>query len=89
MSIDNEFSFDENEEQFPQHYDLESVFDEKIHPLLKTIVNICTEYNIPMLSTFQYKNNDDQIMLCTSVVLPPDRTCTKVSLAAQTLLEPN
>lgn len=82
-----EFEFDENEDFFPQNYDLEKVFDDMIHPLLKTVVNICKEYNIPMVTSFQYKNTESQIMLCTSVVVPPKRTCVKIQNAVKTLLE--
>lgn len=83
----SDFDFDENEDQFPNHYDLEDVFDDKIHPMLKTLVNICTEYNIPMVASFQYKTGEEQVMLCTSVVLPPKRTCVKIHSAAQGLLD--
>lgn len=75
----------QDEEFFPQYYDLEDVFDDKIQPLLKTILNICTEYNIPMITSFQYKNEKDQVMLCSSVVLPVDRACSKLVVAAKHL----
>lgn len=82
--------FDENEDPFPVEYDLEEVFDDKIYPMLKTIVNICTEYNIPMLAAFQYKNDEPgQVMLCTSMVLPPKRACEKIHKAAEYLVKSN
>ncbi len=84
---DEDLDFDENQDFFPRHYDLEEVFDERIHPLLKSIVNICNEYNIPMLTSFQYKNTKDQVMLCTSVVAPPTRTCDKLKSATKVLLD--
>lgn len=84
---EEDLQFDENEDFFPQNYDLEKVFDEMIHPLLKTVVNICKEYSIPMVTTFQYKNTESQIMLCTSIVVPPKRTCEKIQNAVKTLLE--
>jgi hypothetical protein len=80
------FEFDENEDFFPEYYDLEEIFDKNIHPLLTTIINICEEYNIPMLTTFQYANGENQVMLCTSVVLPPERACNKITSAAKNLL---
>lgn len=82
-----DLNFDENIDQFPIHYDLEEVFDDKIYPLLKTIVNLCSEYDIPMLTSFQYKHNGKQTMLCTSVVLPKERTGIRIQTAAKTLLE--
>ncbi len=77
---------DENEDFFPKYYDLEKVFDESIYPLLKTIVNICNEYNIPMVTSFQYANEQKKAMLCTSVVVPPRRTCDKLTQTTKILL---
>lgn len=82
-----EFEFEDDAEFFPQYYDLEKVFDECIHPLLKSIVNICTEYDIPMVTTFQYANSKSNVMLCTSVINPPKRTAKKLIKAAKVLLE--
>jgi hypothetical protein len=93
MSEDNtednfELGFDPDEEQFPSAYDLEKFFDENIYPMLKTIVNLCDEYHIPMLAAFQYKNDEPgQVMLCTSMVLPQDRACEKMHAAAQYLVK--
>ncbi len=84
---EEEFNFDENQDFFPKYYDLEKVFDETIQPLLKTLVNICNEYSIPMVSSVQYKNNESQVMLCTSIVIPPDRTCDKLHAAVKELLD--
>lgn len=84
---EEDLNFDENDDFFPKHYDLEKVFDETIHPLLKTIVNICNEYSIPMVTSFQYKNSASQVMLCTSIVVPPKRTCDKLTKAVKVLLD--
>lgn len=78
--------FDENEDFFPKHYDLEEVFDKMIHPMIKTVINICQEYNIPMLTTFQYKSSESQVNLCTSMVIPPSRTCEKIINATKELI---
>lgn len=75
------------DEFFPENYDLEEIIDDKIQPLLKTIVNICSEYNIPMLSTFQYKNTEEKVMFCTTVVLPKARTSEKLLDTAKFILE--
>lgn len=79
-------NFDDEQDFFPKYYDLEKVFDEAIHPLLKTIINICHEYDIPMVSSFQYTNSESKVNLCTSVVLPASRTCEKITNAARTLI---
>lgn len=81
-----DLNFDEEEDFFPVYYDLETVFDEKIHPLLKTIVNICNEYNLPMVASFQYANSKNNVMLCTSVVNPPKRRSKKLAQATNILL---
>ena len=82
-----DLNFDENEDFFPKYYDLEKVFDETVQPLLRTIINICNEYSIPMVTSFQYKNTESQVMLCTSIVVPPKRACDKINKAVKTLLE--
>ena len=37
---------------------LESVYDEKITPLVKQIIEICKEVKMPMFMEFQYGNDD-------------------------------
>lgn len=74
--------FDENVDQFPENYDLEEVFDNQIFPLLKTVINIASEYGIPMVASFQYKNSPDRAMLCSVVLTPQARTCDRISEAA-------
>lgn len=77
----------EDEEFFPENYDYEGVFDEKIFPLLKTIVNICDEYGIPMVCSFQFLNEESRFQIGTTVVSPPKRTCKKIIEAASILLD--
>lgn len=82
-----DLNFSEDEDFFPKYYDLEKVFDESIYPMLKSIVNICNEYNIPMVTSFQYANSKNKVMLCTSIVVPPKRTCEKLTRTTKILLE--
>ena len=42
--------------------DKESVYDEKIFPLMKEIIDICKANDIPFFATFQYKDDS----FCTS-----------------------
>lgn len=38
-------------------FDLESVYDSEIEPLMAKIIKICTRHNMPMLATFMYQHN--------------------------------
>ncbi len=78
-------NIDEDEEFFPIHYDLEQVFDEQLQPHVKAILNICLEYNIPMVAAFQYKNSEKEAAFCTSTVIPLNRASAKLKLAAKQL----
>lgn len=40
-------------------YNLESVYDEKISPLMKRIIAICEEHNMPMVASFAYENSEE------------------------------
>lgn len=41
-----------------QAYDKESVYDEKIAPLMKLIIEVCKEEEIPMVSSFYIQSAD-------------------------------
>jgi len=75
---ESDLNFDETEEQFPEYYDLESVFDEKIQPQLKNILNLCREYGIPMLCSFQYKHSKFNSSLCNSCYAAGNRAGEKI-----------
>jgi hypothetical protein len=48
-------------------YDLESVYDEKISPLMAEIIAICKEHKMPMLASFQFRyNEEEQSSFCTT-----------------------
>ena len=38
-------------------WDEERFYDEKIHPLLQQISDLCTKHKIPMLAVFQYADD--------------------------------
>lgn len=42
----------------------EKIYDEKIAPLMKQIIQICKEEKIPMFADFQYSNED----FCTTTL---------------------
>jgi len=37
----------------------EKVYDEKLSPLMKQIIEICKEHKIPMLAVFVYENDEN------------------------------
>lgn len=44
----------------PVYYNLESVYDEKISPLMTQIIAICKEHNMPMVASFAYTTFEPQ-----------------------------
>lgn len=88
----NEYGFDPDEfddieeEQFPKYYDLEPVIEKQIKPLLMSIINICNEYEIPMVASFQYMSTPEKTKLCTSIVNPPERSDGRILNAISELL---
>lgn len=53
----------------PEHYNLESVYDEKISPLMRQIIDICKEHNMPMVASFAYENSEDNGIGCCTTSL--------------------
>lgn len=41
-------------------FDLESVYDEQISPLMKQIIDICKEHNLPMIASFAFENCEER-----------------------------
>lgn len=62
-----------------EFFDKESIYDEKIAPLMAQILKVCKEDGIPMIASFKLKDEteDDGEMLCTSYVLPKEITPEK------------
>ncbi len=52
----------------------EEIYDDKIFPLMKQIIDVCKEHDIPLVASFQL--NDDRLegdmFACTTAVLPKD-----------------
>ena len=78
-----------NDDYFPKEYDHEDVFDTMILPMLKTIVNICDEHDIPMVASFQFAVEGTEARLCTSVILPTERANEQIAQAAKILTTPS
>lgn len=77
---------DEQDEFFPDDYDLEDVFETQIQPLLQIIINICDEHDIPMVAAFQYAADGDSQHMTTSAILPPNRTSVVLKNVVDTLI---
>ena len=45
-------------------FDLESVYDEQIAPLMTQIIDICKRHSLPMAATFEYATED----FCTTTI---------------------
>lgn len=50
-------------------YDLESVYDEQISPLMQQIIAICQEHNMPMIASFAFENCEERNLGCCTTVL--------------------
>ncbi|HEF0076123.1 TPA: hypothetical protein R8G76_001379 [Citrobacter youngae] len=53
----------------PVYYNLESVYDEKISPLMTQIIAICKEHNMPMVASFAYENCEEKGRSCCTTTL--------------------
>ncbi|MES0445036.1 MAG: hypothetical protein ABUJ92_00685 [Desulfobacterales bacterium] len=42
-----------------EQFDLEVIYDEEISPLMKQIIAICKEHQIPMVASFCYRIDED------------------------------
>jgi hypothetical protein len=56
-----------------QPFDLESVHDSEISPLMKQIIEVCKRVNMPMLATFCYRkgksaDDPDGVEYCTTSI---------------------
>lgn len=50
-------------------YDHEDIYDNKISPLMKQIIDICDTHKIPMMCSFAYKNTNDRGFYCCDTIL--------------------
>lgn len=55
-----------------EHYNVESVYDEKISPLMRQIIDICKEHNMPMVASFAYENSEEKGIGCCTTTLTFD-----------------
>jgi hypothetical protein len=69
-------------------YDLESVYDEQIYPLMQQILEICQKHRMPMMASFQYANHEEGPDFCTSILSGGDFPAHPSFRAAAELLKP-
>lgn len=52
-----------------QIFNLESVYDEQISPLMKQIIEICNQHKMPMICSFAFENCEERgVGDCTTVL---------------------
>jgi len=54
-------------------YDKEKIYDDKIAPLMKQIIEICKEEQLPMVAQFYLKKDREdngEPMYCTTTIVP-------------------
>lgn len=52
-----------------EEFDLESVYDQQISPLMQQIINICKEHNMPVLASFAFANTENTGVACCTTAL--------------------
>ena len=71
-----------------EYYDLERVYDEQISPLIKQIIDICKENNMPMIASFAYENCEEKgIGCCTTTLTYEGRRIKKFAEATSLIYE--
>lgn len=73
----------------PEHYNLESVYDEKISPLMRQIIDICKEHNMPMVASFAYENSEENGIGCCTTTLTFEGRHIKAFAAARSIIRGN
>ncbi len=53
-------------------FDLEAVYDDKISPLMKQIIEICREHEMPMVASFCYRRDEEGGNDVANTTLPFD-----------------
>lgn len=53
-------------------WDKEAIYDEKISPLMKEIIELCKKYEMPLVAQFQIANTEDKGPFFCTTTLPFD-----------------
>lgn len=70
-------------------FDLESVYDEQIAPLMTQIIAVCKEHHLPMFATFLYRSDGDDCEYCTTNLPFDDRHMPKELKALEPSIRPH
>ena len=70
-------------------WDLESVYDAEINPLMTRIIAICKEHEIPMLATFAYREDGDVTSFCTTALSFLGREVPEIQAASRAICRSN
>ncbi len=68
------------------HWNKESVYNDEIAPLMRRIVALCREHDIPVVATFQYGHSEEGAALDTTVIITRDDVSPHLSVLAHALL---
>ena len=65
-------------------FDLETVYDEEIAPLMEKIISICQRVDMPMMASFAYATGST----CTTALVTSERTPARFVAAQKKIMEP-
>ena len=73
-----------------QLFNKEDVYDNEISPLMKKIIAICKEHEIPVIASFAYENDEENGIGCaTTNIFFDDRKCENFSAAFKEIRSSN
>lgn len=66
----------------------EQIYDEKISPLMRQIIEICEEHKIAMIADFALPDEEQDSLKCTTVLLGEETDPPEEMLRAMDILRP-
>lgn len=67
-------------------YDKEMVYDEKIFPLMKQVIDICRENDMQMLFSCYLKTDDGGDLSCDTYLPSDEQNCDKLEQARKCIM---
>lgn len=68
-------------------YDKEQIYDEKIFPLMKQVIEICQENDIQTLFSCYLKTDENGDMMCTTYLSSKEQTSDKLTDARKVIMD--
>lgn len=68
-----------------ENWDLETVYDTQISPLMEQIIAICKTHHLPLIASFEYRRQDDDESFVTTGITYPGRTSPRIDVALEIL----